>query len=249
MNQFAALDKKAKAALSVIIILLIASISFLVYRFFYPSNPFGDAVTIKNLSELTRGKPSDRRTVQYIENDLLKTINQNLKQPIAGKDVTDLTIRQNSFSQKYDDKNGVHTVRFIVDSAKLQQSYKVSYQWAQNHNNQTNVDEWGTVVSCPDQADVIYKNFKCHDMFSETHGENDPILQFLPKETLSYKITYDGQSNTLKARIETNGADERGDPAAAVEGYKKEINDWIKSVGLDPAKYKIEYSIIRASIY
>ena len=68
----------------------------------------------------------------------------------------------------------------------------------------------------------------------------------------SIRKTFCGSPVTPSARvtrIETSGADERSDPAAAVEGYKKEINDWIKSVGLDPAKYKIEYSIIRASIY
>ena len=80
--------------------------------------------------------------------------------------------------------------------------------------------------------------------------QSDPIMQHLPRNTLDYKLTavVEGNNNLrLQADITPSSADTRDDDTlnpVAVQQYKDAVVNYIKSLGLDPAKYKITYTVI-----
>lgn len=213
---------------------------------------YDGSMEIQNLSQYTRGKPSNPDTLNYIKYDLFRVINQNLDSPVAANSVKDVMIRNDSFSQDYDRDKGLHTVKFIIDIASLNQSYQVSYQWVDKPDQERSKDEWGTAVKClSDKDQKVYPDFQCKDMFTQLdqRDQQDPIQRYLPHSTLYYKIILGTEKKTLRATIYTTAADERTNPEQAIAAYKQEINQWIDSKGLKHTDYKISYTLVRASVY
>jgi len=84
-----------------------------------------------------------------------------------------------------------------------------------------------------------------------TPSKSDPILSHLPYGGLDFELTaVAGQSGTLSlhARLLLSAADVRTDEAGATAQYKKEVQDYIRSLGLNPDKYVIDYEIVKPSI-
>ncbi len=80
-------------------------------------------------------------------------------------------------------------------------------------------------------------------------GSLDPIMSYLPYETLSYKLEplVTASSTVSKISIDASIYVSKGQLStqdAVVAQYKAEINDYIKSIGLDPATYDIQYQIL-----
>lgn len=82
-----------------------------------------------------------------------------------------------------------------------------------------------------------------------TGPNKDPILSHLPYSTLDFSlsplITTDQTGKSvlvLQAQLFVTEADANTNEAAATDHYKQEVQDYIKSLGLDPAKYTIRYS-------
>ena len=77
----------------------------------------------------------------------------------------------------------------------------------------------------------------------------DPILSHLPHGNLDFNLTAtsivkSGKAVvTLHAQLLLTEADLRIDPQAASDTYKQEVITYIKSLGLDPTNYIIEYTI------
>jgi hypothetical protein len=81
-------------------------------------------------------------------------------------------------------------------------------------------------------------------------NRDDPILAYLPHSDLDYKLSANVVQGelTLDAELLLTAADVRIDANAAINSYKKEVTDYIKSIGLDPAKYTINYKVIQPTL-
>lgn len=83
----------------------------------------------------------------------------------------------------------------------------------------------------------------------------DPLLSQLPYGGINWVLTGDYESTesgtilVINAKITFSKSDVTTDKAAAFTTYKKQINDYITSLKLDPAKYNIRYQLIEPSIY
>lgn len=210
---------------------------------------YKDGLEIANLSDYTNGKPSSKDSLEYIKYDLLRTVNKNVDNPVDSNSIKDVLIRDNTFSQIYDDDIDVYTVEFIVDIESISQSYDVSYQWSST-GKKDNLTEWGTVVKCLPKEKLVYGNFNCKDMFTELDNPVDPILKYLPYSSADFKVTYDPSINkTLNVTVYTTSADERINPDSAIKQYKANAKKWIESTGVSVSEYKINYTVVRASLY
>jgi hypothetical protein len=81
---------------------------------------------------------------------------------------------------------------------------------------------------------------------------NDPILNYLPYEELAFDITpiYDDDGfSSLAVNIRLSAADARGGQAAGAELYKNRVLEVIRSFGLSPSDYDIEWNIESTSLY
>lgn len=212
----------------------------------------GEELQIANLGEFTRGKPSDKQTVDYIKHSLFLIVNINAKSPVASNSIDDILVRDGTFTQTYSKETDVHDVGFLVDIASIKQSYRLSYQWVTDVKNRDNTDQYGTMALCPSKEELRYGDFNCKELLSgeDVIEPDDPILQYLPHSDSNYQITLDPDlRKTLNVTLQTSAADERIDPDAAIASYRQAVRDWITSVGLDPGTYTINYTVIRASLY
>lgn len=78
----------------------------------------------------------------------------------------------------------------------------------------------------------------------------DPIISVLPYSTPSYRVTYQfrvvGEEKTqiyIVANIYLNEVDKRAGVGVSTEFYKKQINDYLVSKGINPKDYQIEYIV------
>ncbi len=74
-----------------------------------------------------------------------------------------------------------------------------------------------------------------------------PIVQYLPHETIDYKIDYTvNTDNSLTLNVTLyailNRPDQESSYQAQLKQFKSEALNYIKSIGFDPAKYKITYT-------
>ncbi len=90
----------------------------------------------------------------------------------------------------------------------------------------------------------------------ETDRNNleDPIMKYLPHSTLNYTLhpaheadEEGGYVFVVDAKILLSAAEVRIDRLGTVELRKKEIQDYIRSLGLDPANYVIRYNVVESS--
>lgn len=240
--------KKAILIIGSMLLVIILTVGVL-YAMNADKNKYGDDLEIKNLDTYTEGKPTSKDSIDYIKYDLLRTVNKNVKTPVTSNSVKDIIIRDDTFSQSYNEEKGVYTVNFIVDIKSLSQSYDVSYQWS-NSGEKDKLTEGVTAVKCLPVDKLIYGEFDCKDMFTELSAPTDPILAHLPYSSLDFKVTYDPNvTKTLNATIYTTAADERTDPGVAIEQYKKNVKEWVASTGVNANEYKINYTLVRASLF
>jgi len=81
----------------------------------------------------------------------------------------------------------------------------------------------------------------------------DPILDHLPHSTLDYSLEAQfgdaeagaTSSFVLNAKLLLTNADVKIGEAQAVDSYKKEVTDYITSLGLKPESYIIQYQVVR----
>lgn len=244
MNHQPISPKKAIAIIGLGFALLVAVISAVYWFTSSQDNPEGDSLVIKNLSDYTKGKPTDKDTLNHIEHMLHMTVNLNVKEPVGDKSIDDILVRDGTFSQEYNEEKTIHTVKFIVDIESLKQSYDVSYQWSSANKYSAELDEWGTVVKCLPVEKLIYGDFSCKDMFSEMQAvTNDPLLEkVLPYEGDFYTIRHyvgDDGAPVISVQIMMNTSGERTKKQFAM--YKKEAQNWLTSQGVKIDDYLIIY--------
>ena len=228
-------------------------ISAVVY-FFINKSAYDNHQSISNLSEYTDGKPTDKKTLDYIEYDLYRVLNYNSDKAKENDSVKDIVVRKGSFKQT--SKNSINDVSFIVDIASLKQSYSVKYQWRDDKKRSEGLDEWGTLVECLPIDKLIYGDFQCVDDRIKERGvdNSDPIGRILP-HTVKYKYTIkDYAVNDDFGDVDpSNRPDETvtlnveafvpswEDEASVLAQYDSEIKDWIRTNKLNPDRYALNY--------
>lgn len=226
--------------LSLFVLIVITSIVLYIFLTVDNGNKFGDQLTIANLEEYTKNKPSDKETIDHISFALLQTVNDNLDNKVSNNSVKDILIRDGSFKQSKDEK-GIHSVEFIVDSKSLEQSYFITYQWADDKS--VEVPEWGTAVKClPSDKEVIFKDFKCKDMFSSMSSNLDSDLEkILPYNGDFFRITQypDGDYVAISIQIMVNNNSSR--TQARFDTHKKEAIKWLTDNKIELGKYRIDF--------
>jgi hypothetical protein len=91
---------------------------------------------------------------------------------------------------------------------------------------------------------LLYGDFDCKDSITIESKDTDPITGILPHSTLTYEIravTNEDLSARLIIRLLLTRVDYNTREAEAVNEYKKEALDWIRSQEINPDDYAIEY--------
>lgn len=145
-------------------------------------NPYGYYLEIANLDEFTAGKPTNEDRLDFIKHSLYNNVSLNSDDEIENNSITDVLVREGSFSQVYD--QDVHTVKFIVDIQSLRQSYGVAYQWVDNEDLSDSLDEYGTRVSCLPSYKLIYDDFGCTDELMLEAGQEGYVPTYIGFESL-----------------------------------------------------------------
>jgi hypothetical protein len=227
----------------VIFVGLIALISILALR--APTNQFGKIIRIQNYDQKVKNLSPDMKDA--MESYLYNIVKKNSKDSFDPSSVKDANIRDSSDTQSYNSSNDVYTGTFIIDITSIKQSYQTQYSYSSNESN-TDVGGNPVVISCLPKDKLKYGEFNCIDFVSQQAGANDPILQYLPYQNFSYKITPDETQGTpliLNVTFTIPESDLKGDTAskqAVIASYIKQVSDWIVSKGDEPSNYRFVYN-------
>lgn len=218
-------------------------LSISLFSFFYMNRyNYGNEITINGYNKYVKDLPDERR--HMLNAQLYDTLLLNNKEEKITK-IKDANIREGSATTNYDSETMVHSGNFIVDILSLKQSYKLSYEWSTSKN--AGFSGYTALVLCLTNEKTIYPKFDCKDMFTELNKNRDPIESNLPYSNFHYRIRgkHDTDGNFfLNVEIILNSSDVRdGGRQASIDRYKKEITDWITSIGFDPSKYTVSYTI------
>ena len=215
-------------------------------------NPFGDELTIANIEQYTAGKPIDRETFNFISSILFQTVRTNGHHELTDDSISDIYIRDDTFSQTHDPATTRHEVSFIVDISSIRQSYRVRYAWYDNRANDpiaTNpnfTSDYRSVVLCLPESELIYEPFNCVDGLNAEAGV-DPILSALPYNAYNFQIRANATLSTIRLTITVlvfSTDPGFNNPTALVERYKQDALNWLIDQGFDPNNYAIEYVTI-----
>lgn len=164
-------------------------------------NPYGEEMQISNLDSYTQGQPIDRQTMQHIQHSLYTIIKDNYPGPIASNSLSDILIRDGSYSQHYDKEKGLRLIRFIVDIKSIRQSYQIEYAHSQNGEvDNSGIYQYSNMASCVPQDQMIYGYFYCKDLFTQMNDSNTPAL------SIDWSAT-DKYDNSLFIQLEDSERD------------------------------------------
>jgi len=207
-------------------------------------NQFGEYIKIQNYNDKVKGVPSDIRDA--IQTSLYRIVKKNSSSNFNPLTVKDAYIRDSSESLKYDESQSSNYGTFIVDMGSIRQSYGIQYSYSPK--GVPTADGTSVVLSCLGKDKLKYGDFKCVNILSDEINEIDSILQYLPYQNFTFKIVpraADDGALTLVVTLTIPESDLKGDAASrasTVTMYKAEVEKWVSSKGLDPAKYKYLYN-------
>ena len=216
----------------IIVVTYIILSTVIVFIFIYLNKPYsGQQTNINNLPT----KNLNSRSIENIKYSLYRIIKYN-NPSIDPSSLTDVNVRENSYTDNYDEKNQIYTIAFLVDIPSLLQTYEVNHQWSPNKN--ADLDEWGSNVSCPTEAQLIYPAFDCQDMFTQMAGSNDPIMKILPYYGPRFRITATTADNKvtsvdIKLLICID---------SEIPAYKAEAEKWLTKNGIDIKNYNLKFT-------
>ena len=124
------MNKKLITTISIFVsIVLLLSGVFIIYTL---RNPYGQGVSIRNLSNYTDLNSSNKDSIDIIKNNLYEQISRNIYPSSYDKvkNISDAIVRNDSFTQEYNKDSKIYSVEFIVDIESVKQSYLVNYQWS-----------------------------------------------------------------------------------------------------------------------
>jgi len=227
----------------IILIGLIALIAFLARD--TGKNQYGERIRIQNYDSVVRNISPDMR--DSMEAYLYNIVTKNSAEDFDATTVKDAYIREASATQNYVQRDRLYNGGFIVDMESIKQSYQVQYSYSIDGDG-TKMGGSPVVISCLPTDKLKYGEFKCTDFVSEESSANDVILQYLPFQNFSFKVSPDatrGDRLTLVTTLNISQIQLKGSAEtrrAAVVEYKKMVADWITSKGADPADYDYEYN-------
>ena len=198
-------------------------------------NPYGPGLRIDNLSDHVSDLSSDRKKSMFAA--LYRIVQSNLSDD-ASVPKSGAIIREGTADIVYNEITDVHSGSFIVDIEEIRQSYKIQYEWSSNETN-PNLSGYPMLASCLDQHLVIYKEFKCKDMFSADNlNPYDAMSLRLPHhgETPSGVAVYLQLRKYLSGEryleVNVNSCGNQG----VLEQAKQYAMDWVQLFGLDAEK-------------
>lgn len=231
---------------SVVVIAIISIVTAILLRG-DPENQFGKFIRIQNYTQKIQNSPGEVRDAT--ESSLYNTVNLNKNgQDFNPSNIKDAFIRDSSDKQTVSDSTNVISGSYIIDMQSIKQSYRVQYSFAPTETNR-NVGGSPVVITCLDEADLIYGKFTCVDLVQKQTSKDDVILQYLPFQNFTFKISPDATKNkeklTLTVDLTIPEVDLKGDVATnrqTVQMYKDEVLKWIRSKSVNPDDYIIEYN-------
>lgn len=236
--------KKALAIVIGLFVGLIAVVSLMFFLTQSNENQFGKFIRIQNYTQKVKNLPGEMR--DSMESSLYNTVVKNVDSEDTASRVGDAIIRDGSESQDYTQQTTVYDGSFIVDMKSIKQSYRIQYIYSDSNTRETGGSP--VVVSCLPEDQLIYGPFNCVDLVSSQTTNTDSIMQYLPYENFSFKLSPDatqGDELIIIATLDIPQSDLKGNAASkreVVALYKGEVNDWFKSKGIDPTKYEIQYN-------
>ncbi|MDR2063558.1 MAG: hypothetical protein LBQ02_02080 [Candidatus Nomurabacteria bacterium] len=227
---------------SILLILLAAlAVGLILFTFFKPhTNPYGNQITITNLTLAVPDLPQDR--IDAISASLYNRVSS-----IAGElSNVSATVRDNSTENSFDSTQNIHYGNFIVDIASTKHSFKIYFEWSDDSNN-PNLSGYAVVISCLPENQLIYGTFPCQDDPSTLDPIRDPIVDYLPYMSVDFSIKLRiGEDNQLS--LDTDlffvswDYNENGQPKpSAITRQKKLVAEWFESHNLDINSYTINY--------
>ncbi len=236
-NNHSGLSKKRKLFFFVVIA---AGIITLILAFGMNNRKPQDSVEISGIGAITA--PEDRKKA------ISKALYNVLRASIPNNkiiNIKDVVVRESSYGDNYDPLIDIHRSSFIIDIKSVRQSYVVYYEWSGNSKN-PNISGYPVTIQCLPKELLIYGEFNCMAvMKSDDTSPVDIINRYLPYHVESkYKITgvATGTDNTPVLTVEAYmpGWMAKMTPELLAQ-YTTEIQAWVKSKGLDPNNYKINY--------
>ena len=111
--------------------------------------------------------------------------------------------------------------------------------------------EFKTNARTFDQMPQLQKDLILEAQDRSTSKDTDPLLRATPYGGLNYEIkpVYVNDVLTIETKILLSNIDVRTNRDQAVEAYKKESLDYLRSKSVDPTKYKISYKVVEPSLY
>lgn len=218
-------------------VLLVIVVVLSVARFWPNENK---EVAIAGIGKITA--PTERKVA--INKTLYNVLQNNLpsNKRVAVKDAV---VRDKSYIDNYDRLTDLHHASFIVDMQSIQQSYLVYYEWSKDRHN-PNLSGYPVMIQCLPESMLRYGAFDCQPMnTSDTNTTPDIINRYLPYHA---PTKYDIREATTKGNGTISLTIDAYMPGWMSEmtpellaGYTTEIQSWIRSKGLDPSKYSLEY--------
>lgn len=228
--------------LSVILIIFLAITAIYLKS---TENIYGNYISIRNYNKHMPELPKDRR--DSLNASLYGIVKYNMSddRKIAIKDAL---IREGSVdkAKKDDEISNVNSGSFIVDMASIKQSYLLSYDWS-NDNKDNKYLGYSAIAQCLPIDKLAYGDFSCKNNTVDMETDTDPIIEYLPYSTFHHYVTAnvgdDGKTglDVMIYLVSKEMID--GNRQPAIEQYKTETVEWIKSIGLNPDDYIIDYKV------
>lgn len=213
-------------------------------------NQFGKFIKIQNYDAKVKKVSSDVKDA--IQSSLYNTVKTNTADDFNPATVKDAFIRDDSETQSFDTTTKVYNGSFLVDMASIKQTYQVQYSYSTSNT----IDTGGSpiIITCPNTDQLKYGAFPCTDLSSAQSNPEDILLQYLPYENFSFKLSPDATSGKLviNATLDIADSDYGTTPAEhaqAVADYKGYIVEWLNTKTIDSSKYTFKYNYTAAGDY
>lgn len=213
-------------------------------------NQFGGYIKIQNYEQ--KVKNISTNVEDSIQTSLYNTVKKNSAKDFNPTTVKDAYIREASDTQSYDTTTAVYSGTFTVDMASIGQSYGVQYSYSISNT----IDTGGSpvIISCLKKDQLKYSDFNCKDLLTQQANSDDIILQYLPYQNYSFKISPDKSSGKLVLNVVLSIPDsDYGITASSrmqtVAAYKGEVAKWFATKTIDPSKYSIKYNYTDDGVY
>lgn len=232
--------RTARLLLALLIVIILAVGGYYTYKQFFTFYSTGTTPDTENISVIA----------PYIDINFNKSL----------LDDQELTLVDEKFvtrGYKIQDK----TIRIELDELKLDQEYTLSIEQVTSHDDRVleNVSVSFTTKDIPYlELSKAQQEYILEQQNEQPYTISDPILTHVPHSTLDFELrpvireTFGDDEDAgvygelvLEARLLLTAADMRIDEAGAIKQYSEEVREYIRSLGLNPDDYKIEYVPVR----